>query len=157
MVPALTLSSRHVLLTDVQEIQTAEGDVVQRSRSIAWSPVASFDVGVGVCPGFASVTVFFMDTECAEPYIFVPKAFTPNGDDNNDKFIVRGANIKEMHFIVWDRWGEKVYETSDILALGWDGTYNGKESTPDSYAWYLEVTCGNGATYVYKGNVTLLK
>ena len=52
-VSALTLSSRHVLLTDVQEIQTAEGDVVQRSRSIAWSPVASFDVGVGVCPGFA--------------------------------------------------------------------------------------------------------
>jgi len=53
VVPALTLSSRHVLLTDVQEIQTTEGDLVQRSRSIAWSPVASFDVGVGVCPGFA--------------------------------------------------------------------------------------------------------
>ncbi|MBK8426523.1 MAG: PKD domain-containing protein [Lewinellaceae bacterium] len=114
-------------------------------------------MGDGQCPASASVTVFFMDTECAEPYIFVPKAFTPNGDDNNDKFIVRGANIKEMHFIVWDRWGEKVYETKDILALGWDGTYNGKESTPDSYAWYLEVTCGNGATYVNKGNVTLLK
>ena len=114
-------------------------------------------LGDGLCPASASVTVFFMETECAEPYIFVPKAFTPNGDDNNDKFIVRGANIKEMRFIVWDRWGEKVYETTDILALGWDGTYNGKESTPDSYAWYLEVTCGNGATYINKGNVTLLK
>ncbi len=114
-------------------------------------------LGDGQCPASASVTVYFMETECAEPYVFVPKAFTPNGDDNNDKFIVRGANIKELHFIVWDRWGEKVYETNDILALGWDGTYNGKESTPDSYAWYLEVTCGNGATYVNKGNVTLLK
>ncbi|MBL7780159.1 MAG: gliding motility-associated C-terminal domain-containing protein [Saprospiraceae bacterium] len=114
-------------------------------------------LGDGLCPASASVTVYFMETECAEPYIFVPKAFTPNNDDNNDRFIVRGANIKELHFIVWDRWGEKVYETTDISALGWDGTYNGKESTPDSYAWYLEVTCGNGATYVKKGNVTLLK
>jgi len=114
-------------------------------------------LGDGQCPASASVTVYFMETECAEPFIFVPKAFTPNGDNNNDMFIVRGLNIKELHFIVWDRWGEKVYETKDILALGWDGTYNGKESTPDSYAWYLEVTCGNGATYVNKGNVTLLK
>lgn len=114
-------------------------------------------LGDGQCPASASVTVYFMSTECAEPYIFVPKAFTPNGDDNNDRFIVRGANIKELHFIVWDRWGEKVYETNDITALGWDGTYRGKESTPDSYAWYLEVTCGNGATYVKKGDVTLLK
>ncbi|MCC6281336.1 MAG: gliding motility-associated C-terminal domain-containing protein [Saprospiraceae bacterium] len=114
-------------------------------------------LGDGLCPASASVTVYYMSTECAEPYIFVPKAFTPNGDENNDKFIVRGTNIKEMRFIVWDRWGEKVFETTDILSTGWDGTYNGKESTPDSYAWYLEVTCGNGATYINKGNVTLLK
>lgn len=114
-------------------------------------------LGDGLCPASASVTVYFMSTECAEPYIFVPKAFTPNGDENNDRFIVRGTDIKELHFIVWDRWGEKVYETTDINALGWDGTFNGKELTPDSYAWYLEVTCGNGATFVNKGNVTLLK
>lgn len=114
-------------------------------------------LGDGMCPASAKVTVYFMDTECAEPYIFVPKAFTPNGDNNNDNFIVRGANIKELHFIVWDRWGEQVYETKDIDALGWDGTFKGKELTPDSYAWYLEVTCGNGATFVNKGNVTLLK
>lgn len=113
--------------------------------------------GDGQCPATATVTVFYRSSECAEPFIFVPKAFTPNGDDNNDNFIVRGLNIKELHFIVWDRWGEKVYETNDIQARGWDGTYNGKESTPDSYAWYLEVTCGNGATYIKKGNVTLLK
>ena len=98
-----------------------------------------------------------MSGECAEPYIFVPKAFTPNSDGNNDFFIVRGLDIKEVYFVVWDRWGEKVYETNDPAAQGWDGTFNGKELTPDSYAWYLSVTCGNGEFYVSKGDVTLLK
>jgi gliding motility-associated-like protein len=111
----------------------------------------------GLCPVEASVPIFFMATQCLEPYIFVPQAFTPNNDDNNDFFIVRGADIKELHFIVWDRWGEKVYETKDPNALGWDGTYNGKELTPDAYAWYLTATCGNGQVYTNKGNVTLLK
>ncbi len=111
----------------------------------------------GLCPDTASVRVFFMTGECIEPYIFVPKAFTPNNDSNNDFFIVRGVNIKELYFVVWDRWGEKVYETEDPQAQGWDGTFKGKELTPDSYAWYLRVTCGNGETYTNKGDVTLLK
>ncbi|MCE7921563.1 MAG: PKD domain-containing protein [Haliscomenobacteraceae bacterium CHB4] len=110
-----------------------------------------------LCPDTASVIVYFMSGECAEPYIFVPKAFTPNSDGNNDFFIVRGLDIKEVYFVVWDRWGEKVYETSDPQAQGWDGTFKGKELTPDSYAWYLEVTCGNGEVYTDKGDVTLLK
>ncbi|MCB9307408.1 MAG: gliding motility-associated C-terminal domain-containing protein [Lewinellaceae bacterium] len=111
----------------------------------------------GLCPDTATVTVYFMTGECVEPFIFVPKAFTPNHDGNNEFFIVRGVNITELYFVVWDRWGEKVYETEDPKAQGWDGTYNGKELTPDSYAWYVRVTCGNGEIYINKGDVTLLK
>lgn len=111
----------------------------------------------GLCPDTASVRVFFMTGECVEPYIFVPKAFTPNNDGNNEFFIVRGVNIKELYFVVWDRWGEKVFETTNPQDQGWDGSYQGKELTPDSYAWYVRVTCGNGETYVNKGDVTLLK
>lgn len=111
----------------------------------------------GLCPDTASVTVFFRSPDCAEPFIFVPTAFTPNYDGNNDFFIVRGPDIKEVYFAVWDRWGEKVYETKDPAAKGWDGTYGGKELLPDSYAWYVQVTCGNGDIFKKKGNVTLLK
>ena len=114
-------------------------------------------VADGLCPDTATVKVFFMTGECVEPYIFVPKAFTPNNDGNNEFFIVRGVNIKELYFVVWDRWGEKVFETNNPQDQGWDGTYKGKELTPDSYAWYVRVTCGNGETYVNKGDVTLLK
>ncbi|MEO6759905.1 MAG: PKD domain-containing protein, partial [Saprospiraceae bacterium] len=111
----------------------------------------------GLCPQTASVTIYFMGDQCVEPSIFVPKAFTPNRDGNNDFFIVRGVNIKELYMVVWDRWGEKVYETNDTQAQGWDGTYDGGSLTPDAYAWYVKATCGNGAVYEKKGNVTLLK
>jgi gliding motility-associated-like protein len=87
----------------------------------------------------------------------VPKAFTPNDDGNNDHFIVRGVNIKDLYFVVWNRWGEKMFETEDVNSKGWDGSFGGKELTPDSYSWYVRVTCGNGATYTKKGDVTLLK
>ncbi|MBL7805551.1 MAG: PKD domain-containing protein, partial [Saprospiraceae bacterium] len=109
------------------------------------------------CTATAEVSVELMTGECVEPYIFVPKAFTPNYDGNNDLFLVRGVNITEIYFVVFNRWGEKMYETSDPKHTGWDGTYNGKELTPDSYGWYLRATCGNGAVYENQGNVTLLK
>ena len=109
------------------------------------------------CTATDDVFIQVISGQCVEPYIFVPKAFTPNNDANNDFFIVRGVSITELQFIVWDRWGEKVYETNDPSAQGWDGTYKGKELTPDTYAWYLRARCGNGAVYESKGDVTLLK
>ncbi len=110
-----------------------------------------------LCPVEDQVTLFVRTDQCVEPFIFVPKAFTPNGDGNNDRFVFRGVNLTEVEFIVWDRWGEKVYETTDVNDLGWDGSYRGNSLTPDSYAFYFKARCGNGAFYEKKGNVTLLK
>jgi gliding motility-associated-like protein len=109
------------------------------------------------CTAVDSVQVRVAPGQCVEPYIFVPNVFTPNNDANNDFFIVRGVNMTELLLVVWDRWGEKLYETTDLGAKGWDGTYKGQESTPDSYAWYVRVRCGNGAFYEKKGDVTLMK
>jgi gliding motility-associated-like protein len=111
----------------------------------------------GDCVDTAQVTVYLNAEECVEPFIFIPKAFTPNNDGNNDNFMVRGVNIKSLHLIIWNRWGEKVYETTDPNDKGWDGTFRGKELTPDSYAWYLEAYCVHGGYYQHKGDVTLLK
>ncbi|MBK8920379.1 MAG: gliding motility-associated C-terminal domain-containing protein [Saprospirales bacterium] len=113
--------------------------------------------GDDLCTATASVEVLFMETECRDPYIFVPKAFTPNADTNNDFFRVRGTDISEIYFIVYNRWGEEVYKTEDPNHQGWDGTFRGKAATPDSYGWFLRVRCGNGDLFEQKGNVTLLK
>jgi gliding motility-associated-like protein len=128
--------------------------IAQPEESMTYTVTVTGD---NLCQSTATVDVFFISDQCVEPYIFVPKAFTPNGDENNDYFIVRGVNIKDLYFVVWNRWGEKMFETEDVNSKGWDGSFNGKELTPDAYSWYVKVTCGNGSTYVKKGDVTLLK
>ncbi|MFN0014880.1 MAG: PKD domain-containing protein, partial [Saprospiraceae bacterium] len=113
--------------------------------------------GDDLCTATATVEVFFMETQCRDPYIFVPQAFTPNGDGNNDMFRVRGTDITELYFIVYNRWGEEVYRTEDPQHSGWDGTFRGQAVTPDAFGWYLRVRCGGGQVFENKGNVTLLK
>ena len=107
------------------------------------------------CRNEALITVIVIG-ECIEPYIFVPNAFTPNGDNLNDLLFVEGNTIEELTFAIYDRWGEKVFETDD-QSVGWDGTYKGRELSPDVYGYYLEVRCFNGEQFFKKGNITLIR
>ncbi|MDO8365851.1 MAG: gliding motility-associated C-terminal domain-containing protein [Saprospiraceae bacterium] len=109
------------------------------------------------CVAIDTVTVYFRSSPCVSPFVFIPKAFTPNHDQKNDIFKVNADGMTALKLIIWNRWGEIVYETNDPNDPGWDGTYKGKELTPDSYAWYVWLTCGNGDIFESKGNVTLLK
>jgi len=102
------------------------------------------------------VTVRVEDFVCGPPAIYIPNAFTPNADNQNEKLYVRGNFITELYFVVYDRWGEKVFETKDI-AKGWDGTFRGKVVDPDVYVYYLEATCDGGQQYFDKGNITVIR
>jgi gliding motility-associated-like protein len=110
----------------------------------------------GICIKSDSVLVKVFPFVCDDPSIFVPNAFSPNGDGNNDILIVRGNMIKEMTFRVFDRWGELIFETHE-RGKGWDGTFKGKKMDPDVYDYYLQVTCVDDLESIVKGNMTLLK
>jgi len=114
------------------------------------------DISNGGCVMTTSVIVEVLFSVCEEPYIYVPNAFTPNGDLENDILYVRGNNITELIFRVYDRWGEKVFETTDIN-IGWDGRFNGRDSDPAVFVYYLEATCLGGDEFFKKGNVTLIR
>ncbi|MFT5778669.1 MAG: gliding motility-associated-like protein, partial [Crocinitomicaceae bacterium] len=86
----------------------------------------------------------------------VPNAFTPDGSSDNDILYVRGALIKDMVFRVYDRWGELVFESFDRND-GWDGNFRGKPMDPDTYDYYLKVTCLDDIESIIKGNVTLIR
>jgi len=111
----------------------------------------------GICPKKDSVTVFVVIPECLEGKFFIPNAFSPNGDENNDIFKVRTTlvNIENFYFAVYDRWGNKIFDTTD-KTKGWDGTYKGNELSPNVYGWYVEGLCPGGEEFFIKGNVTLL-
>jgi len=110
----------------------------------------------GFCAKSDSVTIFVFESVCGEPNIFVPNTFTPNGDGENEELLVRGNNITDLKFSVFNRWGEKVFETSD-QNIGWDGTYKGELANPAVFVYQLEVVCGDGQEYFTKGNVTLIR
>ena len=102
------------------------------------------------------VTIIFIDANCEEPYIFVPNAFTPNGDGENDVLFVRGRNITDLYFAIFNRWGERVFETED-QSVGWDGFYKSMSSDPAVFDYYLKFKCDGGREHFIKGNVTVIR
>ena len=108
------------------------------------------------CFNNAFITIVVLNPVCEEPFIFMPNAFSPNGDGENDILKVEGRTIDELYLAVYNRWGELVFETTNP-SEGWDGIYNNELSEPDVYGFYLKVKCTNGEEYFKKGNVTMLR
>jgi gliding motility-associated-like protein len=104
------------------------------------------------CVGTDKVTVTVIVTND----VFIPDAFSPNGDSQNDVLYVRGNTIKELYFAVFDRWGNKVFETTN-KGSGWDGTYRGGNAEEGVYVYYLKATIVNGNLISKKGDVTLVR
>ena len=88
--------------------------------------------------------------------LFVPDVFSPNGDGKNDVLFVRGSNIAEVNFAVYDRWGERVFETRD-KNFGWDGTYKGKELSGAVFVYYCIGKYNDGSEFKVKGDVSLVR
>lgn len=103
-----------------------------------------------------SVVVVVLKTPCESSNIFIPNGFSPNGDGKNDVLYLRGNNISNIYFVVYDRWGQKVFESRE-LAKGWDGMYKGKQLDPAVFAYYAEGECVGGEQFFVKGNVTLIR
>ena len=111
--------------------------------------------------GCRAVDSIFLTAFCKKAEVFVPNAFTPDGDGLNDVLMIRGSGITVKSFRVFNRWGEAIFEklnfTPNDPKYGWDGKRRGVAATPDVYVYTAEVVCDNGAVYTYKGNTTILK
>ena len=103
-----------------------------------------------------SITVYVLRAPCKESNIYVPNAFSPNGDGKNDVLYVRANGATNIYFSVYDRWGQKVFETRDITQ-GWDGRFKGKKMDTAVFGYYVKGTCIGGENFEKKGNVTLLR
>lgn len=114
------------------------------------------NVSDGICSRSSDVTITMFEYKCEEPFVFVPNAFTPNGDGDNDVLYVRSKILKELTFRVFNRWGEMVFESTDIN-IGWDGTWRGKLMDPDTYDFYVKGVCIDNQESIVKGNVSLMR
>lgn len=89
-------------------------------------------------------------------FIYVPDAFTPNGDIHNETFKAAGRGIKDFTMIVFDRWGKQIFYSTGVDS-GWDGTFKGIQLKSDVYNWRINVTSVHGKTKVLTGHVMLYR
>lgn len=108
------------------------------------------------CKRLDTVTVYVVHTPCAKSNIYIPDAFSPNGDGKNDVLYMRGNDISNIYFAVYDRWGQRMFE-SRSLDQGWDGTYKGKKLDAAVFGYYAKGECSTGEKFIRKGNVTILR
>jgi len=110
---------------------------------------------VNNCSAMDSVLITV--TNCEATQLFMPTAFSPNGDGQNDVLYLRGPDcITQLHLMIYDRWGELVFETS-ALENGWTGVFRNKMMDPAVFVYYLTATLSNGQQVNQKGNLTLLR
>jgi gliding motility-associated-like protein len=99
---------------------------------------------------------------CANTQLYIPNAFTPDGDGINDILTIQGTGIAKIKsFRIFNRWGELLFEKLNFNpndpAYSWDGKIRGQVGPPDVFVYIAEVICENGTSYMYKGNVSVLK
>ncbi len=110
-----------------------------------------------VITGQTTNELIVLDPDCNMDDIFIPNAFSPNGDGENDVLRVYGNFISGMELLIFNRWEEKVFHGKS-QGEEWDGTtLEGEMSQPDVYGYFLRVQCPPDQEYVTKGNVTLLR
>lgn len=106
------------------------------------------------CPVSDTVTI---RVDTCEAKFFVPSAFTPNGDGNNDMFkpIIKGLLVK-YQFSIYNRWGQAVYFTNKA-SNGWNGEVSGKKQATGIYVWICSYQFLNGPILQTKGTVLLIR
>lgn len=111
------------------------------------------------CYGADSVTILVLRIRD----VFIPNAFSPNGDGFNDRFnVFGGPEVAQIRrFRVFSRWGELVFEKNNFPAnaqdAGWDGAFRGKPMGQGVFVWQAEIEFIDGVIGFYEGNVTLLR
>jgi len=131
------------------EYPYAESNLVHPIKNTKYTVVGT---DINGCISFDTLTVAVMHND----NFYIPNVFSPNGDGENDKLFVRGTGFNTMYFVVYDRWGEKVFETKDF-SQGWDGTYRGQALDPAVFAYFVKAVFWDGTEHSENGSVTLVK
>ena len=108
---------------------------------------------------YLTILFLLISTLSFSQEIYIPNAFTPDGDGLNDYFIPRellSSGLLQFKMSIYNRWGEKMYETND-LNKGWDGNYLGKQAPEGVYVYKIIVTSLEDKIFQYNGTFTLIR
>ncbi len=123
--------------------------IVYSEDDITYTLKASSNVGCGVASDEMTVKVL--------KDVFVPNAFTPNGDGVNDVFRIFASDGYQLNeFMIYNRWGKMIYTSSDIN-FSWDGRWLNQIQPSGSFIYYLELKKQNGKKVIKKGTISLIR
>ncbi len=106
--------------------------------------------------GCIKIDTILITVEGCRNSISIPTIFSPNGDGQNDFIKVYGNGIEEINLLIYDRLGNRIFETSDKNQR-WDGTFGGKLLNAGVFVYCLKASMCNGKTHKEKGNITLVR
>jgi gliding motility-associated-like protein len=123
---------------------------------------ASYTVRATTIYGCVATDTLHVKAFCTDAQVYIPNAFTPDGDGQNDVLMVRGTGIKLVKsFRIFNRWGQVVFERANFqandVAQAWDGKLKGIPAPTDVYVYTCEVVCDNDTPFSYKGNITIIR
>lgn len=114
-----------------------------------------YSVSVVTTIGCTSSDTIFVEEKCLDDVV-VPNSFTPNDDGSNDIFYGYGIEVKSFNMKIFDRWGEKIFESDSILE-GWDGTYHSHHVYNCIYVWVVTYSMDGVTMKTKKGSVALIR
>lgn len=166
--PVVYLGPDSMLCLDGNSITvTDQHNINDPAVSWLWNTGATTPSIQIVHPGTYTVTATRNDCATSEHivvnkdcYTDIPNAFSPNGDGQNDYFYPRqllSQGVAGFTMAVYNRWGQKVFETSNTNGRGWDGRFNGKDQPMGVYLYQIKAIMKNGRVEDYTGNVTLIR
>ena len=102
-------------------------------------------------------TVNVVEQKCSDCELYIPSAFTPNGDGLNDMFKATSyCNFSNFDLQIFNRWGEKIFESSNSNT-GWDGTYLGSKMLSGVYVYFVSYSTASHTSKTAKGTVALIR
>lgn len=130
---------------------------------ITWSDTGTYTINLirynNNCPS-SPVSYVVTIKRCENLIYYVPNAFTPDGDDYNQKFspiFTSGFDVYNYHFMIYNRWGEVLFESFDSKK-GWDGNYGGIKCQDGTYTWRIEFgVVGTDERVIDHGHVILIR
>lgn len=139
--------------SDDLNVSMAEGDGIG-----TYCYFVTANEGPGNTYGFQETSTSNSDCATQTPRLFMPNAFTPNGDDKNEYFGPESIFIDQMPYemFIYNRWGEEIFYTTDVYE-GWDGTIRGKDAPMATYLYYVRYTNLDGETIEEQGTFQLIR
>ncbi len=146
------------VLTWLWDIGTGES-FIQPSFNYQYQDTGLYAIGLIVtnANGCADTLLLPDYVRIVEPArLFIPNAFTPNNDGRNDLLYIFGSGLDNIVFQIFNRWGEKVFETRD-QSIGWDGTFNGTLVDPGVYVYKLTFNFPDLRLQNREGSITVIR